>query len=69
VEYKVIEARDDVLKLQQAVNEQIIEGWEPLGGVALGYSPQSFGWWYYQAMVKSTRRQDLPDSSTMTTQY
>jgi hypothetical protein len=52
VEYEVVEAKDQVQKLQEAVNKQIDAGWEPLGGVAVAYSPQSLTWWYYQAMVK-----------------
>ena len=56
MEYKVLEAKDDVLDLQKAVNEQITEGWEPLGGVAVAYSTQSFCWWFYQAMVKDAQR-------------
>lgn len=53
MEYRVIEAKDDANNLQKAVNEQIMEGWEPLGGIAVAYSPQSFCWWFYQAMVKT----------------
>lgn len=55
MEYKVIEAQDDAQKLQEAVNQHIAEGWEPQGGVALGYSPNSLTWWYYQAMVRKTQ--------------
>jgi Domain of unknown function (DUF1737) len=52
MEYKVIEAKDEAIKLQEAVNQHIQEGWEPVGGVAVGYSPQSCNWWFYQAMIK-----------------
>jgi hypothetical protein len=53
MEYQVVEAHGDVQKLQVAVNELIQDGWEPQGGVAVGYSPQSMTWWYYQAMVRT----------------
>jgi hypothetical protein len=52
MEYKVVEAKDEASKLQEAVNEHIQEGWVPVGGVAVGYSPQSYNWWFYQAMIR-----------------
>jgi len=52
MQYMVIEAKDDAQELDEAVNQQIEEGWEPLGGVAVGYSTDSGNWWFYQAMVK-----------------
>jgi hypothetical protein len=55
VEYKVIEAKDEAVKLQEAVNQEIQEGWEPVGGIAVGYSPTSYSWWFYQAMIKKPR--------------
>ncbi|CAN5410111.1 hypothetical protein BH10PLA2_BH10PLA2_22270 [soil metagenome] len=53
MEYQVVEAHGDAQKLQVAVNEQLQDGWELQGGVAVGYSPQSMTWWYYQAMVRT----------------
>jgi hypothetical protein len=52
MEYKVVEAKDEAINLEELVNRHIEEGWVPIGGVAVGYSPQSYNWWFYQAMVK-----------------
>jgi Domain of unknown function (DUF1737) len=52
MEYKVIEAKDESTILQEAVNQHIQEGWAPIGGVAVVYSPDSLDWWFYQAMIK-----------------
>jgi hypothetical protein len=52
MEYKVIEAKDEAINLQEEVNHHIEDGWEPIGGVAVGYSPQSYNWWFYQAMIR-----------------
>jgi hypothetical protein len=60
VQYKVIEAKDEALNLQENVNRHIEDGWVPVGGVAVGYSPQSYNWWFYQAMIKET--DSAPDS-------
>jgi hypothetical protein len=51
MEYKVIEARA-AQQLEQAVNEHIQEGWEPLGGVAVGFTDLANYWTYCQAMVR-----------------
>jgi hypothetical protein len=55
VEYEVIESKESAQNLQIDVNERIQEGWEPVGGVAVVYAPQSMTWWYYQAMIKKPR--------------
>ena len=52
MEYKVIEAKDEALNLEEEVNRRIQDGWVPVGGVAVGYSPQSYYWWFSQAMIK-----------------
>jgi hypothetical protein len=52
MEYKVIEARDKVLKLEEKVNRHIQDGWVPVGGVTVVYSPGTNYWWFYQAMTK-----------------
>ena len=52
MEYKIIEAEGEAENLQDAVNRHIKEGWEPVGGVAVAYSPQSLRWWFYQAIAK-----------------
>lgn len=52
MEYKIVEAKDNAGNLEDAVNELILEGWQPVGGIAVGYSPQSYNWWYYQAMIR-----------------
>jgi hypothetical protein len=53
MEYKIVEALE-AKKLQQAVNEHIQDGWEPLGGVAIGCSSISVNWTYCQAMVRKS---------------
>jgi Domain of unknown function (DUF1737) len=55
MEYKVIEAKDDVRNLQKEVTKQIAEGWEPVGGVAVCVAGAVDHYWYYQAMVKKSR--------------
>jgi hypothetical protein len=52
MEYKVIEAQNEASDLQEEVNRRIQEGWQPTGGVAVAYSPNSLTWWFYQAMIK-----------------
>jgi hypothetical protein len=52
MKYKVIEANGEAINLQEEVNRHIRDGWVPIGGVAVGYSPQSYNWWFYQAMIK-----------------
>jgi len=52
MEYTIIEAQGSAQQLEAAVNRAIQEGWEPIGGVAVAYSPNSGNWWYYQAMVR-----------------
>jgi hypothetical protein len=42
MQYKVIEAKDEALNLQDKVNRHLEDGWVPVGGVAVGYSPQSY---------------------------
>ena len=44
MDYKVIEANGEAIKLQEEVNRQILEGWQPTGGVAVAYSPDSGNW-------------------------
>jgi hypothetical protein len=53
--YKLIEAKGDAAKLQDAVNELIQDGWQPLGGIPVVFSPNTGTWWFYQAMVKNPR--------------
>jgi hypothetical protein len=53
MEYKVIEARTGQ-QLEEAVNEHIQEGWEPRGGVALGFNSLGNYWTYCQAMVRKS---------------
>jgi hypothetical protein len=60
VEYKVIEASGEVSKLEAEVNRHIQEGWVPVGGIAVVYSPNSGTWWFYQAMVSEPAAQDRP---------
>jgi hypothetical protein len=55
VEYKLVEAKDDALKLQKEVNKHIEEGWEPLGGVSVCGGGMVEHWWFYQAMVKGLK--------------
>src|SRR5262245_18407786 len=55
VEYEVIESNKSAQKLESVVNERMEEGWEPVGGIAVVYAPQSMTWWYYQAMIKKPR--------------
>ncbi len=52
MEYKIVEMKHDASKLEENVNRLIQEGWTPLGGIAVAYSPQTGHWWFYQAMVK-----------------
>jgi hypothetical protein len=54
MQYKVIEAKGEAADLQDEVNRHIEEGWAPVGGVAVAYSPQTGNWWYYQALVKES---------------
>jgi hypothetical protein len=56
MEYKIIETKRSAQKLEEAVNHYIQEGWEPMGGVAVGYSTDSTNWWYYQAMVRKAQK-------------
>jgi hypothetical protein len=63
MQYKVIEAKDKAANLQEEVNRQIREGWVPVGGIAVGYSSQSYNWWFYQAMIKeSDAAADIPSN-------
>lgn len=48
--YQIIEC-DDKEKLEQEVTKRMEEGWQVQGGVNVAYSPVSYSWWYYQAMV------------------
>jgi hypothetical protein len=52
MEYQVIEAKDEAGNLQAKVKQEIEEGWVPVGGVAVAYSPQSYNWWFYQPMTR-----------------
>ena len=53
MEYKIIEAKGDAAELQDEVNRHIEDGWVPVGGMAVACSPQSYNWWYYQAMIRN----------------
>ena len=60
MEYKVIEASGEAAKLEEEVNQHIQEGWAPVGGIAVVYSPNSGAWWFYQAMVIEPAALDRP---------
>ena len=47
--YLVVEAKS-AEELQQQVQGYIMEGWEPLGGIAVA-THGALNYWYYQAMV------------------
>jgi hypothetical protein len=56
--YRIVEAKD-VEGLEQDVNEQIAEGWRPLGGVCVVNSQaNTYAWWFYQAMVRGIEKQE-----------
>jgi Domain of unknown function (DUF1737) len=48
--YLIIESQD-ATKMQTKVNQAIIEGWQPLGGLSVVNSISSGTWWYFQAVV------------------
>lgn len=50
MEYVVIEAQS-ADELQQKVQAQIEQGWEPLGGLAVA-TYGAGAWWYYQSMIR-----------------
>ena len=50
MKYLIIEATSAQV-LQEKVQQQIDEGWEPLGGLSVATSGAG-AWWYYQAVVK-----------------
>lgn len=53
--YKMISRGDDWSRFEEAINEAIAEGWEPLGGVCavhLPYADYDRNTEFYQAMVK-----------------
>jgi hypothetical protein len=58
LEYNVIEAKGQAFHLTKAVNEQIQDGWEPVGGIAVACSPNG-AWWYYQAMIRTLKPPDM----------
>lgn len=47
--YRICEAKD-VKTLEREVNELILAGWTPTGGLSVVESNAS-NWWYYQAMI------------------
>lgn len=49
--YKVCYADGMLSELEDLVNEAILEGWRPQGGVAM-YETKDRVWYFYQAMVK-----------------
>lgn len=51
--YKILKAEYD-FELEDKVNEEIAEGWEPLGGVCVIVKP-NFHQIFYQAMIKKPR--------------
>ena len=59
MEYKIIEASDEALALQEEVNRHIQQGWVPAGGVAVAFSSQSGRWWFYQAMTRQQAGQRM----------
>jgi hypothetical protein len=55
VEYKLLEAKNDIGTFQAMVTEHLADGWKLVGGVAVVCAPDTdpyAGWWFYQAMVK-----------------
>ncbi len=50
-EYKILVAIDPKV-LQDLVNQHIAEGWQPVGGVAVGALVSTWGSRIYQTMVK-----------------
>ena len=56
MEYKVIEAKDEALNLEAEVNRHIQDGWVPVGGVAVGYSPQSYTWFGVHPVIMGCQR-------------
>lgn len=51
--YKILEAEYD-FRLEEKVNKEIDEGWEPLGGVCVTVKP-NFDRIFCQAMIKKPR--------------
>jgi len=49
--YRIVEA-DTAPNLQNLVLDALDRGWQPQGGIAVGYSSTSGKWWYYQAMIR-----------------
>jgi hypothetical protein len=54
VQYIVVEVREDVIAFQTTVNERIQDGWQPQGGMAVVYAPDTLEWWFYQAMIRKS---------------
>ena len=50
MKYTILEAQS-ADELQAKVQEFIVSGWEPLGGIAIGVSANTGSWYYYQAMI------------------
>lgn len=52
--YEVIKKRS-VDALQDTVNRRIVEGYRPIGGLAIIQSPVLDELWFYQAMIRDEK--------------
>lgn len=50
-DYVVLSAQSDA-KLETVVKAHLVDGWQPLGGIALPQRTSGIGYLYTQAMVK-----------------
>lgn len=60
IEYKVVTASFDV-QIEEEVNNAIIDGWEPLGGIQIVVIDQYFNKRYCQAMTRDKRKAEATE--------